>query len=500
MVRYSWILIFVFFSGFSVFSQEKYTNHTVLKGETISKIAQQYNIKSSAIYELNPDARKGIKFNAVLLIPAKAEKNTKLTTVETSSNYPEKEHQVLPKETIYGIAKQYGLTVNDLYKINPTLEKSGLKKGQVIKIPGTASNQSATLAKAETEKGIQKTTTPEKIIPKTEVVAKPQSLAETTVAMKVIVHEVLPKETKYAIAKEHGITVADLDRANPMSESEALKIGQKINIPVKADDVVAVSVAKEELAKETEKGLEKEVAVVEMKTIDVSKERAKIETPVSSQAIVDNNVLETEVVREVLARETKYGIAKEFGITVKELERQNPQIVKSLPVGYKLNIKSLKSAEKAIEKAENAFKDRIAEENSEYNIKSFHSTDFLDQLVTKASENIGTRYRIGGTSKDGFDCSGLMCTTFSTFDIQLPRTSVEQSRFGTKISTEEARKGDLIFFKTNGRKQINHVGMVVEANDGDIKFIHASVGGGVIISSVKEKYYSKRFTQVNRVL
>lgn len=500
MGRYSWILVFVFFSGFSVFSQEKYTKHTVLKGETISKIAEQYNVKSSAIYELNPDARRGIKFKSVLLIPAKAEKNTKLATVETISNYPEKDHQALPKETIYGIAKQYGLTVNDLYKINPALEKSGLKKGQIIKIPGTASNQSMPLVKAEKENGIQKTTTPEKVISTTEVAVESQSLSETATQTTAIVHEVLPKETKYAIAKEHGITVADLDRANPILESEALKIGQKINIPVKADAVVAATSVKEELTKEEPKVIEKEVAVTKVKIADIPKETIKNETPVSSQTIADSNVLETEVVREVLARETKYGIAKEFGITVKELERQNPQIVKNLPVGYKLNIKSLKAVEKEVEKAENAFKDGIVGQNSEYNIKSFHSSDFLDQLVTKASENIGTRYRIGGTSKDGFDCSGLMCTTFSTFDIQLPRTSVEQSRYGTKISTEEARKGDLIFFKTNGRKQINHVGMVVEANDGDIKFIHASVGGGVIISSVKEKYYSKRFTQVNRVL
>jgi cell wall-associated NlpC family hydrolase len=82
----------------------------------------------------------------------------------------------------------------------------------------------------------------------------------------------------------------------------------------------------------------------------------------------------------------------------------------------------------------------------------------------------------------------------------LPRTSIEQSQYGVKIDTEDAQKGDLIFFKTNGRRQINHVGMVVEAVDGDIKFIHASVSGGVIISSVKEKYYKKKVTQVNRVL
>jgi cell wall-associated NlpC family hydrolase len=92
-----------------------------------------------------------------------------------------------------------------------------------------------------------------------------------------------------------------------------------------------------------------------------------------------------------------------------------------------------------------------------------------------------------------------MCTTFGAFDIDLPRTSLEQSQYGTKINNDDAQKGDLIFFKTNGRGQVNHVGMVVEVNDGDIKFIHAS-NSGVIISSIKEKYYSKRVTQINRVL
>lgn len=93
-----------------------------------------------------------------------------------------------------------------------------------------------------------------------------------------------------------------------------------------------------------------------------------------------------------------------------------------------------------------------------------------------------------------------MCNTFSNFDIQLPRTSIEQSQYGTVINSEEAKKGDLIFFKTSRRNRINHVGMIVDTADGDIKFIHASVSEGVIISSVKEKYYSKKVTQFNRVL
>jgi len=88
------------------------------------------------------------------------------------------------------------------------------------------------------------------------------------------------------------------------------------------------------------------------------------------------------------------------------------------------------------------------------------------------------------------------------FDIKLPRTSIEQSRTGIDLgkNTDEAKKGDLIFFKTNNRSQINHVGIVIEANDDEILFIHTSTSKGVIISSTKEPYYRKTFAQLNRIL
>jgi len=58
----SWVLAIVFLCGFSAFSQERFTKHVVSKGENITKIAQQYNVKASAIFELNPDAKNGIKY------------------------------------------------------------------------------------------------------------------------------------------------------------------------------------------------------------------------------------------------------------------------------------------------------------------------------------------------------------------------------------------------------------------------------------------------------
>ncbi|MBC7525351.1 MAG: C40 family peptidase, partial [Flavobacterium sp.] len=84
--------------------------------------------------------------------------------------------------------------------------------------------------------------------------------------------------------------------------------------------------------------------------------------------------------------------------------------------------------------------------------------------------------------------------------IKLPRSSVEMASYGSKIDVQNAQKGDLIFFKTRGSSQINHVGMVVEVFDGEIKFIHSATHGGVIISSTKESYYERNLAQVNRVL
>lgn len=122
------------------------------------------------------------------------------------------------------------------------------------------------------------------------------------------------------------------------------------------------------------------------------------------------------------------------------------------------------------------------------------------QLINVASDKLGTGYRSGGTTQAGFDCSGLMYSTFKKFDITLPRSSHEMAEIGTEINPENAKKGDLIFFINRGQHRINHVGMIVEVNGDEIKFIHSSTQGGVIISSLKESYYERTFKQINRII
>lgn len=123
-----------------------------------------------------------------------------------------------------------------------------------------------------------------------------------------------------------------------------------------------------------------------------------------------------------------------------------------------------------------------------------------DEIVNLAKENIGIKYRSGGTSATGMDCSGMVYATFKKKDITVPRSSSDLAHHGFKISKGEAKPGDLIFFKTNGRSVINHVGIVTEITENDIKFVHASVHRGVIISSLSEAYYTKAFVQINRVI
>ena len=108
----------------------------------------------------------------------------------------------------------------------------------------------------------------------------------------------------------------------------------------------------------------------------------------------------------------------------------------------------------------------------------------------------GTRYRIGGNSKSGVDCSGFMQITFrDLFGIDLPRMTVDQAKEGTKISKSELRTGDLVFFNTGRGPNGKHVGVYVKNG----QFLHASTKGGVIYADMDSPYWTKTFWQARRL-
>jgi len=122
------------------------------------------------------------------------------------------------------------------------------------------------------------------------------------------------------------------------------------------------------------------------------------------------------------------------------------------------------------------------------------------KIISYAKTFEGTRYKFGGTTEAGMDCSGLVCVAFEKENISLPRISRDMATKGIPVTKDEVEEGDLVFFKTSRRNTINHVGIIVEAIDGEIKFIHSSTSAGVIISSLNEAYWKKAFVSFRRVL
>lgn len=118
-------------------------------------------------------------------------------------------------------------------------------------------------------------------------------------------------------------------------------------------------------------------------------------------------------------------------------------------------------------------------------------------LVDYMKKFIGTPYVWGGTSPNGFDCSGLMQYTFSKFGIDLPRVTYDQIGQGTAVSMKGLRPGDLVFFDTEpDRKGPDHVGMYI----GDGKMIDAPrPGKNVEIVDITQGYYSDRFMGGRRI-
>ena len=122
----------------------------------------------------------------------------------------------------------------------------------------------------------------------------------------------------------------------------------------------------------------------------------------------------------------------------------------------------------------------------------------LNDLAFYALSLTGTPYRYGGNSPEtGFDCSGFVRHVFhSTLGIELPRSSREINELGEKITPNELRPGDLVFYNTL-RRAFSHVGIYL----GDGRFVHSpSSGGGIRVEDMSQGYWQKRFNGARRII
>lgn len=125
----------------------------------------------------------------------------------------------------------------------------------------------------------------------------------------------------------------------------------------------------------------------------------------------------------------------------------------------------------------------------------------IDQIIGSAKKYLGIPYKYAGTSPAGFDCSGFLYYVFQKYDINISRSSASMSSYGKRIKLADVRKGDLLFFKGSklSSTSIGHVGMVIENEEGVIKFIHSANGGVQITTFNGSKYYVPRFIMAKRL-
>lgn len=206
LMKNSKLFFFFFFLGIlTFFAQEKrFTTYKVAEGESVQSISKKLSITPFDLLQLNPDIEKNVKVNDVLIIPNKEYNASLDMTAADLGAITAKDiivdgiiyHEAVPKETLFSILQKYNVTKEQMNELNPFLLRDGLKQGQVVKIPMDINAQKLL--------DVAKNNQP---------------------------YLVKPKETKYSIAREYGISIAQLEALNPNIKENGLKVDEVIYVP-----------------------------------------------------------------------------------------------------------------------------------------------------------------------------------------------------------------------------------------------------------------------------
>lgn len=130
-----------------------------------------------------------------------------------------------------------------------------------------------------------------------------------------------------------------------------------------------------------------------------------------------------------------------------------------------------------------------------------HST-LRDSIVDYGMKYLGKPYMTGASCEEGFDCSGFVYFVYKHFKISVPRSSIQFKSFGKEIPIDSVQKGDILVFLSPTKDVIGHVGIVTNPKGMESDFIHATSGSEmkVVITSLKQKGYTKRFVKAVDVL
>jgi cell wall-associated NlpC family hydrolase len=298
------------------------------------------------------------------------------------------------------------------------------------------------------------------------------SLIVAASAQRAITYTVQPGDSLYTIARKHGLRLPDLLKVNTLRNPHALQVGDQIKIPVKG----------EVAAQRTTRSAAPASGWAELNT-----DRVNIRATPSKDArritLVDRW---TKV--QVLGRQGDWSrIRLQSGaigwVLSKYLSPTKPPQTRQ--------VATRSSLRKPVTRTARASQSRTTQPAQQPPAISGSQP----AAVRRALRYLGARYRYGDSGSRGFDCSGFTAYIYRQHGINLPHNSAAQYRVGKTVSRSELRPGDLVFFRTRGRR-ISHVGIYI----GDGKFVHASSARGrVRIDTLNSGYYHQRYVGARRI-
>ena len=198
---------------------KNYYYYTVKQGDTLYSLAKSFGVSIDDIISYNPAVNDGLKAMSTIYFPQASFGKPAAKAGAVATDY--ESYKVSKGETIYGISKQHGITIEQLIEANPKIA-DGLKSGMTIRIPkfGNKSATSTPVASKPAEK-----------TEKTEAPAKVETPAEVAPASQVYQHTIKQGESLYGIAKAYGTSVDALLDANPTLSASSYRAGTVISIP-----------------------------------------------------------------------------------------------------------------------------------------------------------------------------------------------------------------------------------------------------------------------------
>ena len=310
--------------GFLGLSAQK--THTVAPKETPYGISKQYGITIDELYQLNPSKKEGgLKIGDIIVVSKNGSSKTTASVstpvATTSVNKSGKTGTITlqPKQTIYGITKQYQISEADLRKLNPELD-SHMKIGDKITLPLDNIQKFGGSAPATVA---QTTTTTEKpaevkTVTKTETIPSDKGL-----------YVVQAKDNYYKISRQFNLTQKQLFALNPGLESAGLKPGEAIR--VSGSDSVASS---SNSIKVEDNSQSTTTSAPVTKTVSSQNTASNVTYTATSTFTEDDYVTYT-----VQSGDTMFSIMNRFNVTLDQLISLNPSLADGLKAGMTLKIK-----------------------------------------------------------------------------------------------------------------------------------------------------------------